>query len=81
MLASQENNKGGAEISCCLSVLTVCVCSGDGGVTVSCFATLLLLLSEAVLGSPGQRFLSASCLSDFGPGFSSPRATAVQRWW
>lgn len=69
MLASRENNGGGAEIPCHLSVLTVCVCSGDGGVTVSCFATFLLLLSEAAL-LPQASGLSALCLSDFGPGFS-----------
>lgn len=69
MLASQENNRGGAEISCHLSVLTVCVCSGDGGVTVSCFATFLLLPSEAVL-LPQASGWAALCLSDFGPGFS-----------
>lgn len=46
MLVSQENNRGGAEIPCHLSVLTTFVgLTGQEtwGVTLSYFATLLLL--------------------------------------
>lgn len=63
--------------TCHLSVLAVCVCSGDGGVTVSCFATFLLLPSEAVL-LPQASGWAALCWSDFGPGFSWGSAAAPQ---